>query len=251
MESIAQRLNLPLIALTVADIGTSETNVERELVKWFSLAEAWNAIVLVDEADIFLETREHRDLNRNGLVSAFLRRLEYFEGFIALTTNRPGQIDDAFVSRIHVAIRYKPFGPKDRQEIWRGFFKKLVDEKKGQIRVAQEAKNWVLKNAEENQKQMNGRDIRNALQTAITLAEYSHREAAANDPDFDITDEVIVEKSHFEDVLAMIDQFRVDLERIRGENMMSAAKGRKDLDDYSTQARDIQPHELNFGIRSV
>lgn len=46
-----------------------ETRVERELLRWFTLAEAWNAVLLVDEADIFLERRQNRDLARNGLVS--------------------------------------------------------------------------------------------------------------------------------------------------------------------------------------
>lgn len=46
-----------------------ETRIEAELVKWFTLAEAWNAVLLVDEADIFLERRQTRDLARNGLVS--------------------------------------------------------------------------------------------------------------------------------------------------------------------------------------
>lgn len=123
----------------MADIGTVETLVEQQLFKWFDLAEAWNAVLLVDEADIFLERRQHRDLGRNGLVSgmeprwfriscsqtakskvtAFLRRMEYFKGLLFLTTNRVGQIDDAFISRVHVAIGYdklnvetkKGFGP--------------------------------------------------------------------------------------------------------------------------------------------
>ena len=69
VEAIAEWLHRPLLALTVADIGTVETRVERELIKWFSLAEAWNAVLLVDEADIFLERRQNRDLARNGLVS--------------------------------------------------------------------------------------------------------------------------------------------------------------------------------------
>jgi hypothetical protein len=68
-ESIAEWLHRPLLALTVADIGTRETKIEAELLKWFDLAEAWNAVLLVDEADIFLEQRKNRDLARNGLVS--------------------------------------------------------------------------------------------------------------------------------------------------------------------------------------
>ena len=69
VEAIAELLNRPLLSLTVADIGTIETRVERELLRWFGLADAWNAVLLVNEADIFLERRQNRDLARNGLVS--------------------------------------------------------------------------------------------------------------------------------------------------------------------------------------
>lgn len=53
----------------MSDIGTIETRVEQELTRWFDLAEAWDAVLLVDEADIFLEQRKGRDLARNGLVT--------------------------------------------------------------------------------------------------------------------------------------------------------------------------------------
>ena len=66
---------------------------------WFGLAEQWKAILLLDEADIFLERRATRDIQRNGIVSIFLRRMEYFRGLVFLTTNRVGHIDDAFISR--------------------------------------------------------------------------------------------------------------------------------------------------------
>lgn len=57
------------MALTIADIGTKEIKVDQELLRWFDIAEAWNAVLLVDEADVFLEQRKTRDLARNGLVS--------------------------------------------------------------------------------------------------------------------------------------------------------------------------------------
>lgn len=69
VEAIAELLDRPLLSLTVADIGTMETQIESQLLRWFTLAEAWNAVLLVDEADIFLERRQNRDLARNGLVS--------------------------------------------------------------------------------------------------------------------------------------------------------------------------------------
>jgi hypothetical protein len=68
-EAVAEWLKRPFLALTVADLGTVETSIEQRLTTWFDLAEAWNAVLLVDEADIFLEQRKNKDLYRNGLVT--------------------------------------------------------------------------------------------------------------------------------------------------------------------------------------
>jgi hypothetical protein len=46
--------------------------------------------VLLDEADVFLEERDMKDLQRNALVSVFLRALEYYDGILILTSNRVG-----------------------------------------------------------------------------------------------------------------------------------------------------------------
>lgn len=74
-EAVAEWLKRPFLALTVADLGTVETSIEQQLTTWFDLAEAWNAVLLVDEADIFLEQRKNKDLYRNGLVTGnFLPR---------------------------------------------------------------------------------------------------------------------------------------------------------------------------------
>ncbi|GAP93427.2 putative ATPase family AAA domain-containing protein 3B [Rosellinia necatrix] len=235
VEAIAEFLNRPLLALTVADIGTIETRVEKELFKWFSLAEAWDAVLLVDEADIFLERRQNRDLLRNGLVSAFLRRMEYFKGLLFLTTNRVGQIDDAFISRVHAAIGYRSFTPEDRAKIWQGFFHKLERERAGKIQVARGAKKWVLEKAASGGAQLNGRDIRNALQTAITLAEAEYEE----DPDFDPEKTtIVVDQSHFERVLEISEKFHSYLQSIKKEDERKRAANRFDRNDY---------HGVSFG----
>ncbi|KAG5791164.1 hypothetical protein H9Q69_009775 [Fusarium xylarioides] len=226
VEAISEWLHRPLLALTVADIGTVETLVEGELMKWFDLAEAWNAVLLVDEADIFLERRQNRDLARNGLVSAFLRRMEYFKGLLFLTTNRVGQIDDAFISRVHIAIGYQALDEETRRKVWSGFFRKLVRERAGKVQIAPDAKKWVLETAGETN--LNGRDIRNALQTAITLAEFESEE----DPDYDSALVTVVTKAHFQKVLEMCNRFRTYVTSIRREDEMKRAQGRGDRNDY-------------------
>ena len=235
VEAIAEWLNRPLLALTITDIGTAETHIEPELTKWFKLAEAWQAILLVDEADVFLERRQNRDLARNGLVSAFLRHMEYFRGLLFLTTNRVGQIDDAFISRIHIAIGYRLFSPEDRKKVWTGFFQKLVRERAGKIQVGPGAKRWVLENTTTSNTQMNGRDIRNALQTAIALAEA----AAAEDPDFDSdTMALVVEQAHFQRALEISHRFHDYVKSIRREDEKKRAAGRADRNDYYWQGEN-------------
>lgn len=51
-----------------------------EIDSSFELATAWKAVVLIDEADVFLEQRSLHDLERNAMVAAFLRHLEYYPG---------------------------------------------------------------------------------------------------------------------------------------------------------------------------
>lgn len=69
IEAVAQNTHRPLLSLTVADLGTEESRLEEELTKWFRLAAEWGAVLLIDEADVFLEKRRTSDLKRNSLVS--------------------------------------------------------------------------------------------------------------------------------------------------------------------------------------
>jgi AAA+ superfamily predicted ATPase len=57
-------------------------------------------------SQIFLERRSDIDVLRNAMVGVFLRKLEYHQGVLFLTTNRVKAFDPAFNSRINVAIRY-------------------------------------------------------------------------------------------------------------------------------------------------
>lgn len=81
----------------------------------------WGAILLLDEADIFLEERSLHELERNKLVSIFLRILEYYEGIMFLTTNRVQTFDAAFQSRIHISLEYPELDKPARKAIWQDF----------------------------------------------------------------------------------------------------------------------------------
>ena len=125
-ETIADATRKPLIVVSVAEIGLQAEKAEKNLETMFTLASTWEAILLVDEADVFLETRtEHADPNRNALVSVLLRVLEYYQGVIILTTNRITSIDIAVQSRIHLAIQYQDLTPPQRIQIFTYFLNQV------------------------------------------------------------------------------------------------------------------------------
>jgi len=126
-ECIAELTRRPLLSLTSGDISTSMSavSVERALNYFLTLGERFGALVLLDEADVYLEARRTRDLQRNALVSMFLRALEYYKGVLFLTTNRVEAFDSAFTSRIHVALHYRKLNDEDRGRIWIHNFERL------------------------------------------------------------------------------------------------------------------------------
>jgi SpoVK/Ycf46/Vps4 family AAA+-type ATPase len=159
-ECVAELTQRPLLSLTCGDLGISPLEVESALMKWLKLATLWEAILLLDEADVYLESRLSQDLQRNSLVSIFLRALEYYQGILFLTTNRVGSFDDGFTSRIHVIIHYPDFDDKQRGQIWDIFFKKLEREREN-VRVTQRAVDYAKDSAEVKALGWNGREIRN------------------------------------------------------------------------------------------
>ncbi|KAJ8119756.1 hypothetical protein ONZ43_g3363 [Nemania bipapillata] len=118
-EAIAEYVQQPLYCITSGKLGTTPMMAEKELLTAFNLAKSWNAILLLDEADVFLAKRTTEDIERNAFVSIFLHHLEWYKGIMFLTSNRPQQFDEAFQSRIHLAIYYPPLTDHQRANIWK------------------------------------------------------------------------------------------------------------------------------------
>ncbi|KAH7139865.1 hypothetical protein B0J13DRAFT_505202 [Dactylonectria estremocensis] len=169
-ECIADFTERPLLSLTCSDIGVEPTTIEYNLLKWFKVAEKWGAIMLIDEADIYMEQRQVQDIERNHLVAGFLRALEYFKGILFLTTNRVGTFDEAFISRIQVQLYYPEFQDDDRDKVWDTFFQKLEEDRETTMRIPQATKDYT-QSVELRALKWNGREIRNAFQVAVALAE--------------------------------------------------------------------------------
>ncbi|KAM6497590.1 P-loop containing nucleoside triphosphate hydrolase protein [Amanita muscaria] len=162
-EATSEHVRKPLYVVGPGDLGTKPEDIERNLQRILNLATAWEAIVLIDDADVFLEKRTYHDLSKNAVVAVFLRRIEYYPGVLFLTTNRLSSFDDAFISRVHVAIHFAELSGQSRQQIWSAFISQLgADGDKPEITPGQ------IK--ELSERHVNGRQIRNAVRMAQSLA---------------------------------------------------------------------------------
>ncbi|EME85034.1 uncharacterized protein MYCFIDRAFT_187795 [Pseudocercospora fijiensis CIRAD86] len=122
-ETVAEFVQRPLYMVSSGDLGTNSEALDDRLTRILDMASTWKAVLLIDEADVFLERRSLHDMERNSLVSIFLRVLEYYEGILFLTSNRVNTFDDAFKSRIHVPLKYNDLTLESRTKIWKHFLR--------------------------------------------------------------------------------------------------------------------------------
>ncbi|PLB53426.1 putative AAA family ATPase [Aspergillus steynii IBT 23096] len=157
-ESVAEVMQVPLYIMSAGDLGSSADDVEKRLKNILRMIPKWGAVLLLDEADVFMEERSATDLERNELVSIFLRMLEYYEGILFLTTNRAERIDPAFESRIHVSLHYNELDWTSRRHIWEQFLGRSTS-----VFTTEQLDSVA-------EVELNGRQIKNALKTANLLA---------------------------------------------------------------------------------
>ncbi|PKS06066.1 hypothetical protein jhhlp_007900 [Lomentospora prolificans] len=173
-ESLAKATGRALYPIGPSDIGTDPNYIESKLEDHFRLASKWNAIMLFDEADVFLEQRRGNDtsLDRNAAVSILLRVLEYYDGILMLTTNRIRAIDNAIISRVTLAVLYQKI---DEKRIFKSFVSQIKDESnKRKLERWLEDDEWQDDFTRSPLLDLNGRQIRNVLMATASLAQERH-----------------------------------------------------------------------------
>jgi len=191
-ESIAEFLHRPLYSVSVGELGTTTDTLEQNLKDILQVAATWNAVVLIDEADIFLEKRTKRDVQRNALVGIFLRLLEYHQGVLFLTTNRVKIFDPAFHSRISIALKYKDLELEERSQVWTNLLH------------AADISN--IKPEELAKFDLNGRNIKNCIRLAQALAK---------------SQAVTVTMDHILQTIAAAEQFKEDIKVMEEKNKLT------------------------------
>jgi SpoVK/Ycf46/Vps4 family AAA+-type ATPase len=156
-EAIAEKLHRTLWTINASVLSFQVDIMEEKLFKILDIAYCWRAVLLLNEADIYLENRTSgADPTRNAMTGIFLRLLEYYKGVLFLTTNRVTAVDAAFCPRISMFIRYHPLTHSSRAKVWETLL----------CRAELRDVNLEMFAAHE----LKGRDFRNCIRIAHTWA---------------------------------------------------------------------------------
>lgn len=107
----------------MGQLSSEAAGLEIQLSKIFETARHWGAILVFDEAEVYLAQRSPENIERSRLVATFLRELEYFSGVLFLTTNQGQSLDQAILSRVHLNLVYKDLNTEARRVI----FKQVIE----------------------------------------------------------------------------------------------------------------------------
>lgn len=158
-EVYSEVMERPLYSVQCSQLGLTPELLEAELLKSFRRANRWNAILLLDEADVYVRARGD-DIMQNAIVGVFLRVMEYYGGVLFLTTNRSDQVDDAIISRCIARIDYKAPGIEEQKQLWR------ILSDTANVRLSDETIAEIVK----EHPNLTGRDIKNMLKLGRMFA---------------------------------------------------------------------------------
>lgn len=116
-EVYAESEGCGLYSVQCSQLGTDPESLEEQLLKVFARAARWRAVLLLDEADVYVHQRGN-NLQQNAIVGVFLRVLEYQAAVMFLTTNRPEDVDDAIASRCIAKLTYELPQAGELEQLW-------------------------------------------------------------------------------------------------------------------------------------
>lgn len=163
-EVFSEEIKRPLYIVQCSQLGTNEESLEKELHLVLNRASRWKAILLIDEADVYIHERGS-DIQQNAIVGVFLRVLEYYKGVLFMTSNKATIIDDAILSRATAWIKYDKPNKDELIKMWNI----LADNYQVNLGDADVAE--IVKTLP----RISGRSVRNLLKLAKLLAKKQNK----------------------------------------------------------------------------
>jgi ATP-dependent 26S proteasome regulatory subunit len=122
-QAIADHLGCTLKVIAAADIESSVPGeAERNIRKHFKEAKGQKVVLLFDECDSLIYSRQHVGAILGAQINELLSQLERFEGISIFTTNRLGTLDEAVNRRLALKLEFAMPTRDDRVKIWQRMF---------------------------------------------------------------------------------------------------------------------------------
>jgi hypothetical protein len=131
-EVYSELIEKPLYSIHSGSLGTAAHAIQKTLEIVLTRAKRWGCVLLLDEADVFVVQRGG-NIEQNAIVAEFLRTLEYYDGLLFMTTNRPSDIDEAIVSRCAAIIGYEVPTGEAAAKVWRVMASQFKTELKDEL----------------------------------------------------------------------------------------------------------------------
>lgn len=124
-QALANKLNMVLNIVSTADIESSAPGeAERNIRKHFAEAKEKNSILLFDECDSLIYTRQNVGPILGAQINELLSQIERFDGITIFTTNRLGTLDEAVNRRLALKLEFEMPTIEERAKIWQRMFPK-------------------------------------------------------------------------------------------------------------------------------
>jgi transitional endoplasmic reticulum ATPase len=132
---LAEEVGLPLITKSASDLlGCYVGETEKNIAAAFDEAKEKNAILLLDEVDSFLNSREGSSQNwESTMVNEMLTQMENFDGVFIATTNFNKKLDHAVARRFDFKIKLDYLKHEQSIKMFKQLAPKISQKSKGQI----------------------------------------------------------------------------------------------------------------------
>ena len=126
-QAIANKLDRKLLIIGTADIESSAPGEsERNIRKYFEDAKKEGNILLFDECDSLIYTRQNVGPILGAQINELLSQIERFDGITLFTTNRLGTLDEAVNRRLALKLEFNMPTVEERVKIWQRMIPKAA-----------------------------------------------------------------------------------------------------------------------------
>jgi hypothetical protein len=165
---MAAELNRPLITIR-GDFLYKEPPWTAEMIEsWFKLSARWGAVLLVTDADAYIDRSDIPEIQRRCLGARLIHTLQYYRGVLFLATRHTDRVDEKLLSYVDAPIYYRDMNDDERWSLWQALFAELKQEKADGVAIHESALKHVQHDHALLSLKMNAHEIRQGKNTPFS-----------------------------------------------------------------------------------